>query len=214
MPARKKIPANEPTVYIVDDDPAVRDALEDMVESVGLKAVTFGSTDEFLQAKRDDGPSCLVLDVRLPKVNGLEFQAELERTGVTLPIIFISGYADVPMSVQAMKHGALEFFCKPVRELDLLTAIQAGLERDREWRRQRHTITQLQSLYDSLTPREQEVMGLVVKGLMNKQMAWRLGISEITIKVHRANVMRKMGAKSLAELVRMADTIASSPRRS
>lgn len=206
---KKKRADDEPTVFIVDDDPAVRDALENMVQSVGLHAVTFGATEEFLQAQRPDAPSCLVLDVRLPKVNGLEFQADLEKRGITLPIIFISGYADVPMSVQAMKHGALEFFCKPVRELDLLTAIQAALERDAEGRKQHDVITKLQSLYDSLTPREQEVMDLVVKGMMNKQMAWRLGISEITIKVHRANVMRKMGAKSLAELVRMADALAS-----
>jgi FixJ family two-component response regulator len=209
MLGKKETPAKGPTVFIVDDDLAVRDALENMVQSVGLRAVTFGTAGEFLQAERPDAPSCLVLDVRLPKVNGLEFQAELEKLSIRLPIIFISGYADVPMSVQAMRRGALDFFCKPVRELDLLTAIQAALERDGEWRKQRSVITNLQTLYDSLTPREQEVMGLVVKGLMNKQMAWQLGISEITVKVHRANVMRKMGAQSLAELVRMADTLAS-----
>jgi FixJ family two-component response regulator len=213
MTIPKRTVADEPTVFIIDDDPAVRDALGNLVRSVGLNAAVFGTTGDFLRSDRPNAPACLVLDVRLPNVSGLDFQGELENLGVSLPIVFITGHADVPMSVRAMKGGAVEFLCKPFREQDLLDAVQLAMERDRERRAEGQLALQLQVLHDSLTPREKEVMGLVVSGLMNKQVAGRLGVSEITIKVHRANVMRKMGARSLAALVRMADALTAGSRR-
>jgi FixJ family two-component response regulator len=196
-----------PAVFVVDDDASVREALDGLFRSIGLQATTFGSAAEFLQHKLPDAPSCLVLDVRLPGLSGLDFQAELAATGLHIPIIFMTGHGDIPMTVKAMKAGAVEFLPKPFRDQDMLDAVQQALERDRERRQRNSGLAKLKSSFDTLTPREQEVMGLVTAGLMNKQVAGEIGVSEITAKVHRGNIMRKMGAKSLAELVRMADAL-------
>jgi len=202
----KAAPAG-PTVFVVDDDASVRDALKSLLRSVDLEVETFGSATEFLRAKLPDAPSCLVLDVRLPGVSGLDFQGELARSGIHIPIIFVTGHGDIPMTVKAMKAGAVEFLTKPFRDQDMLDAIQIALERDRARREQDGKLTQLRDLFGSLTSREQEVIGLVTSGLMNKQIAAEMGVSVITVKVHRGNVMRKMGAKSLTDLVRMADAL-------
>lgn len=198
---------DEPTVFVIDDDPAVRSAVEQLLRSVSLQAVSFASTAEFLRFKRPNAPSCLVLDVRLPGLSGLDFQAELDKAGIDIPIIFISGYADVPMSVKAMKAGAVEFLTKPFRDQDLLDSIRAALERDSAQREKNISLAKVRASFDSLTQREQQVIALVTSGLMNKQIAAKLGVSEITVKVHRGNVMRKMGVRSLAELVRIADAL-------
>jgi FixJ family two-component response regulator len=197
----------QPVVFVVDDDAAVREALESLLKSVGLRAAMFASPAQFLERRHPNVPSCLVLDVRLPELSGLDFQAELAKNGIRIPIIFITGHGDIPMSVRAMKAGAVEFLTKPVREQDLLDAIQLALERDRARRGQEATVAELRANLETLTPREREVMAYVTAGLMNKQIAGEMGVTEITVKVHRGNLMRKMGARSLAELVRMADAL-------
>jgi len=197
----------QPVVFIIDDDPSLCDALSSLFRSVGLQVRAFGSAPEFLQSKLPDGPSCLVLDVRLPGLSGLDFQRELAKANIQIPIIFMTGHGDISMTVRAMKAGAVEFLPKPFRDQDILDAVQAGLDRDRTRRSSASDSSKLKASFDSLTPREQEIMGFVTSGLMNKQTAGEIGVSEITVKVHRGNVMRKMGAKSLAELVRMADAL-------
>ena len=194
-------------VYVVDDDAPLRDSLADLLCSIGLRVETFASAQEFLQSKRPDVPSCLVLDVRLKGLSGLDLQKRLVEGDVDIPIIFISGHGDIPMAVQAMKAGALEFLRKPFRDQDLLDAVQQALERDRKGREQRAEIAELRKRFDSLTPREREVMALVAAGLLNKQVAGELGTSEGSVKVHRQHVMEKIGADSLAELVRVADKL-------
>ena len=194
-------------VFIVDDDAPMRESLKNLIRSVGLRAEVFASAQEFLRSKRPDVPGCLVLDVRMPGLSGLDLQRRTTEAGVEIPIIFITGYGDIPMSVRAMKAGAVEFLTKPFRDQDLLDAIQQALERDRKARDQRAAIEELRSRFASLTPREREVMARVVAGLLNKQIGGELGTSETTVKIHRHQVMEKMGAGSLPELVRMADRL-------
>jgi len=194
-------------IFVVDDDASLREALGSLLGSIGLDVRTFGSTREFLESNLPDAPSCLVLDVRLPGASGLDFHSDLVKAGILIPVIFITGHGDVPMAVRAMKSGAIEFLTKPFREQDLLDAVNAALERDRARRHQDKVISSARSLFDSLSPREQKVMALVSSGLMNKVIAAELGLSEVTVKVHRGNVMRKMRAKSLADLVRVADIL-------
>jgi FixJ family two-component response regulator len=194
-------------VLVVDDDESLRQSLADLFATVGLRVETFGSAADFVRDRVPDGPSCLVLDVRLPGLSGLDFQAELAKAGMHLPVIFITGHGDIPMSVRAMKAGAVEFLTKPFRDQDLLDAVQRGLALDRARRDQQKPIAELQARFKTLTMREQEVISFVSAGLMNKQIAGELGVSEITVKVHRGNAMRKLGAKSLADLLRMAQIL-------
>jgi FixJ family two-component response regulator len=198
---------SEPLVFVVDDDAAVRRSLQSLLRSVGLQVAAFSSAPEFLASKLPNVPSCLVLDVRLPGMSGLDFQSELAKANIQVPIVFITGHGDIPMSVRAMKAGAVEFLPKPFRDQDLLDAVQVGLDRDRARREGDVAASKLRADFESLTPREQQVIALVTSGLMNKQIAGKIGVSEITVKVHRGNVMRKMGAKSFADLVRMADAL-------
>ncbi|HLZ51287.1 MAG TPA: response regulator transcription factor [Candidatus Acidoferrum sp.] len=202
-----------PTVFVVDDDRGMRQAIQDLVESVGLRAESFASAEEFLRKKHNTRPSCLVLDVRLPQMSGLDFQRRLVEKGIEIPVIFITAHGDIPMSVRALKSGAVEFLTKPFRDQDLLDAVQQALQRDRTAHEQQADIRDLQERYRALTAREQEVMTLVVSGMLNKQIASEIGASEATVKVHRGHVMHKMQAASVVDLVRMADKLELSPRK-
>jgi FixJ family two-component response regulator len=198
---------SQSVVFVVDDDASMRDAMQRLFQSVGLQAEVFASAAEFLQSKLADAPCCLVLDVRLPGLSGLDFQTELAKANIQVPIVFMTGHGDIPMTVKAMKAGAIEFLPKPFRDQDMLDAVRLGLERDRVRRDGERAIAYVRGKFASLTPREQEVMGFVTAGLMNKQIAGQLQLAEITVKLHRGSVMRKMEVKTLADLVRMADIV-------
>jgi FixJ family two-component response regulator len=208
-PLNKKAVAvsNDPMVFIIDDDTALLDALSSLLRSIGLRVETFPSVAEFMQYSRPDVPSCLVLDVRLQGTSGLDFQNELARANVCLPIVFMTGHGDIAMTVRAMKAGAVDFLAKPFREQDLLDAVTTALEKDKQGREAQKTNGQMRTRYATLTPREQEIMALAASGLMNKQIAGEIGLSEITVKIHRGHAMKKMNAKSFAELVRMAQIL-------
>jgi len=203
----------DPIVFVIDDDRMIRDGLQSLIRSVGLRVETFASAQEFLGAKRPDAPACLVLDVRMPGLSGLDLQLKLRDGGIPIPIIFITGHGDIPMSVRAMKAGAHEFLTKPVRGQDLLDAVQKAIASDRTLRKERQEVDEIRGRFESLTPREKEVLDLVVAGLLNKQIADQLGMSELTVKTHRAHVMEKTQADSLAHLVRMAEHLKASTRK-
>jgi FixJ family two-component response regulator len=203
----KSAPLPGPVVFVVDDDGSMRTALSSLFRSVGLRVELFGSAPEFLQSKLADVPSCLVLDIRLPGPSGLDFQAELAKANIHIPIIFMTGHGDIPMTVRAMKAGAVDFLTKPFRDQDMLDAVSTAIERDRKRREDEKVLADLRALFESLTAREQEVLALVAAGLMNKQIAAEIGLAEITVKIHRGHVMRKMGARTLADLVRMAELL-------
>jgi len=206
-PSAQPVPASEPCIYIVDDDQSVRDALSSLFRSVGYKVQLYGATAEFIAAPRADGNSCLVLDIRLPGVSGLDLQTHLNREQIPIPVIFMTGHGDIPMSVRAMKAGAIDFLAKPFRDQDMLDAVANALEADRKRRAADGSMAAIRAAYETLTSREREVMGFVTAGLMNKQVAGNLGLSEITVKIHRASVMKKMGCQSLADLVRLASML-------
>ena len=198
---------NRAVVHVVDDDASLCGALESLFESVGLDTVTYGAARDFLNASLADQPGCIVIDIRLPDMSGLEFQGQLTQLGVHLPVIMMTGYGDIPMTVRAMKRGAMDFLSKPFRDQDMLDAVMAAIERDRQRRTADDNASQVRQRFGTLTPREQQVMMLVTTGKMNKQVAGELGVSEITAKIHRGAAMRKMGARTLADLVRMADVV-------
>jgi FixJ family two-component response regulator len=213
LPSGNNVPGL-PVVLIVDDDPSLRDALSSLFRSVGIRAELFGSAPELLSSRLPDVPSCLVLDIRLPEVGGLDFQNQLANAGIRLPIIFMTGHGDIPMSVRAMKAGAVDFLTKPFRDQDMLDAVTVALERDRQRREDDRALSELQALQRSLTAREREVMAFVASGLMNKQIAGEMNVSEITVKIHRGRLMKKMGARSLADLVKMAGSLGiQSPKK-
>jgi len=203
----KETPELQPIVFVIDDDPSLRNALTNLFRSVGLRAEVFGSAPELLQSKLPDVPSCLILDIRLPGQSGLDFQTELAKANIHIPIIFMTGHGDIPMTVRAMKAGAIDFLSKPFRDQDMLDAVATAIERDRKRRKDEKIISDLRAHFDSLTPREQQVLALVAAGLMNKQIAAEVDLAEITVKIHRGHIMRKMGARSLADLVRMAEML-------
>jgi FixJ family two-component response regulator len=203
----------KPLVHVVDDDASMRSALEGLFDSVGLQTQTYATADDFLSASHSDRPGCIVLDVRLPDMNGLEFQGRLSQIGVGIPVVMMTGFGDIPMSVHAMKHGAVDFLAKPFRDQDMLDAVMTAIERDRQRRVVENDVSQLKERFDTLSPREQEVMLHVTAGKMNKQVAGDLGISEITVKIHRGAAMHKMGARTYAELVRMADVLKPNRRK-
>jgi len=203
----------EPIVFVIDDDVSMRRALTNLFESVGLKVEAFGSAPELMKARLPDVASCLVLDIRLPGLSGLDLQAELAKANVNIPIIFITGHGDIPMTVRAMKGGAVDFLTKPFRDQDLLDAVRTAIERDRRRREVEKTVSSLQALFETLSPREREVLSFVASGLMNKQIAAELGLAEITVKIYRGHIMRKMRAKSLAELIRITETLGIRPEK-
>jgi FixJ family two-component response regulator len=207
VPPSASAAGEEPIVYIVDDDASLRDALRSLLRSVGLRVQLFGSAPELLQSKLAETASCLVLDIRLPGVSGLDFQSDLVKANIHVPIIFMTGHGDIPMSVRAMKAGAIDFLTKPFRDQDMLDAVMMALERDRKRRESEGSLSEVRARFQSLTPREREVMGLVTAGLMNKQIAAETELAEITVKIHRGHVMKKMAARSLADLVRMAEAL-------
>jgi FixJ family two-component response regulator len=212
-PSREPVSAREPLVFIVEDDESMRRALINLFQSVGLQTEVFGSAAEMLQGELPDVASCLVLDIRLPGLSGLDFQAELAKANIHIPIIFMTGHGDIPMTVRAMKGGAVDFLTKPFRDQDMLDAVTVAIERDRKRRETDKIVANLQTHFETLTPREREILALVSSGLMNKQIAAELGLAEITVKIHRGHIMKKMGAKSLADLLRKAETLGVRPTK-